>query len=292
MSSSEINNKIILVKKASGEVEPFSVDKLKLSLQNAGAREATILHIISDIENWIISGITTKKIYGRAFSLLRREKTLSSLRYRLKQAILELGPTGYPFEVLIGELFKQKGYSVEVGVVVDGRCITHEMDVIATKGINQQLVECKYHKDQGTQVSVQVPLYVRSRVDDIIYHRETMSEYKGFKFEGWVVTNTRFSFDSTNYGECAGLNLLAWDYPVGHGLKEQLEKYNLYPITVLHNLNKEEKQKLLNMGVVTCLQLYANSNVLNDFNFAKNRFNQLMNELADVCNYQFDPVSL
>ena len=173
-------NKIILVKKASGDEEPFVADKLERSLLNAGAKNETILKIIADIEDWIYPGVPTKKIYSRAFSILRRERTAAAIRYKLKQAILELGPTGYPFETLIGQLFEKKGCVTEVGVVVDGNCITHEMDVIATHDSSQHLVECKYHKDQGKQVSIQVPLYVRSRVDDIIHKRQELPEYHGF----------------------------------------------------------------------------------------------------------------
>lgn len=277
------NNKVIIIKKASGDEEPFSSDKLKRSLLNAGAKNETIVKIVSDIENWIYPGITTRKIYSRAFSILRREKTTSSLRYSLKKAILELGPTGYPFEILIGKLFKHMGYKTEVGVVVDGKCVTHEMDVIATNDNLQHLVECKYHKDQGKQVSVQVPLYVRSRVDDIINKRKGMSEYNDFSFKGWVVTNTRFSLDSIQFGNCSGLNLLAWNYPAGNGLQENIEKYKIYPVTVLKNLTSKGKEYLLNEGIVTCSQLLKNLNSLNYLNLAKAKQNNLIKELNDIC---------
>jgi len=277
------NNKLILIKKASGGEEAFSSDKLKRSLLNAGAKKETILKIVADIEKWIYNGITTRKIYSRAFSLLRHEKTTSSLRYRLKQAILELGPTGYPFEKLIGKLFQQKGFNTEVGIIVEGNCVTHEMDVIATNDKVQHLVECKYHKDQGKQVSVQVPLYVRSRVDDIISKRQGMSEYQGFSFSGWVITNTRFSEDSMQFGVCSGLNLMAWDYPAGNGLKENIEKFNLYPVTILKKLTIKQKQYLLNQGIVTCSQLLESSELVSSLELSKNKFNVLMKELNDIC---------
>jgi hypothetical protein len=261
-SAYSTRNKVILVKKASGEEEPFATEKLERSLLNAGAKADIIQKIVGDIECWIQPGVTTKKIYTRAFSLLRQDKTTSSLRYRLKQAILELGPTGYPFEILIGKLFQQTGFGAEVGVVVEGKCITHEMDVIATKSSIQHLAECKYHKDQGKQVSIQVPLYVRSRVDDIISKRQKMREYQDFSFTGWVITNTRFSSDSIQYSKCSGLKLLGWNYPPGEGLKEKIEKYKLYPITLLRNLTNKEKQHLLKEDIVICTQLFAHPQAL------------------------------
>ncbi|MCF8298151.1 MAG: restriction endonuclease [Saprospiraceae bacterium] len=283
MDKNSNNNKQILIKKASGDEEAFSSDKLERTLLNAGAKKEIVLKIVADIEKWIYSGITTKKIYSHAFSMLHREKTTSSFRYRLKQAILELGPTGYPFEILIGRLFQKMGFSTEIGVIVEGQCVSHEMDVIATHEKLQHLVECKYHKDQGKQVSVQVPLYVRSRVDDIISKRQGMPEFHDFSFKGWVITNTRFSEDSIKFGNCSGLNLLAWDYPTGNGLKENIEKYKIYPVTVLKNLTKKEKQFLLNLGIVTCSLLLENPDSLIDLRLGKTKHNLLLKELNKIC---------
>ena len=276
---------IILIRKASGAEEAFSTDKLERSLLNAGAGRETVAEIVADIENWISPGITTKKIYARAFSMLHKDKSNSSLRYRLKQAIYELGPTGYPFEILIGKLFDKLGYQTEVGVVVSGKCVTHEMDVIATLDQLQHLVECKYHKDQGKQVSVQVPLYVRSRVNDIIDKRQAMPQYTGFSFKGWVVTNTRFSDDSTQYGGCSGLNLLAWNYPEGDGLKENIEKFKLYPVTILKKLTQKEKQALLDEGIVTCQQVLENPDSVSKLNLSNRKYQVLMSELKGILEY-------
>ncbi|RLD61042.1 MAG: ATP-binding protein [Bacteroidetes bacterium] len=273
----------MIIKKASGEKEAFSSDKLKQSLHNAGAKNETIEKIVAKIERWVYQGVTTKKIYARAFSMLRDEKSDSSLRYRLKQAILELGPTGHPFEILIGKLFENMGFKTKVGIVVDGNCVTHEMDVIATNNHVQHLVECKYHKDQGKQVSVQVPLYVHSRVDDIISKRNGMPEYKDFSFKGWVITNTRLSSDSIKYSACSGLNLLAWNYPVGNGLKENIEKFKLYPITILRNLKTKEKKYLLNEGIVTCSQLIEKPDSLINLGLGKKKYKIIMKEINDIC---------
>jgi hypothetical protein len=273
----------ILIKKASGAEEPFSTQKLERSLRSAGADGTTISKIVDDIREWIVPGITTKKIYGRAFQLLRRKQNVSAIRYRLKHAILQLGPTGYPFESFVGELFKLKGYSVDVGIVVDGQCVTHEMDVIATKDHHQHLVECKYHSDQGKQESIQVPLYVRSRVDDIIRKRQSMPEYTDYSFTGWVVTNTRFSSDSLHYGACAGLKLLAWDYPQENGLKDIIEELNLYPVTILQHLNLKQKQSLLESGIVTCAQAWKNRSLLNEMPLTPPKLRAVLKELDAFC---------
>lgn len=274
----------ILIRKASGEEELFSTEKLIHSLTKAGAKDETINQIVTDIEKWVFPGVTTKQIYTKAFAGLRLEKTSAPFHYKLKQAMLEIGPTGYPFEILIGEIFKLQGYKTEVGVVVAGQCVTHEMDVIATKDKSQQLVECKYHKDRN-HVSVQVPLYVRSRVNDIIAKREQQAEFYGYDFTGWVVTNTRFTPDATQYGTCSGLKLIAWDFPHGHGLKDLIDQLKVYPITVLQKLTIKEKQYLMDKGIVTCRQLHSQFEILDELDLSKNKKKAVHKEIERVCNH-------
>lgn len=277
------NNNTIIIKKASGEEEIFDIEKLKKSLRNAGVKDSIITKIANDINNWVYPGVNTRKIYSRTFSILRKEKTTTATRYKLKQAIRELGPTGYPFEKFIGQLFEKLNFKTQTGIVVEGNCVTHEMDVIATKDNIQNLIECKYHKDQGRQVSIQVPLYVRSRINDIINKRKNLPEYKGLSFTGWVITNTRFSSESIKYGKCCGLNLMAWDYPKGNGLKDVIEKIKVHPITILNNLTKKEKIYLLEQDIVCCQQLLKNIKYLDDLNLSNKKYNSLMNELNDIC---------
>ena len=277
-----MKNSSVEIKKASGETEAFDVAKLKASLQNAGAEENVINEIASDIEEWVYEGVTTQKIYARAYKLFRRKRDTGALRYKLKKALFKLGPTGYPFEHFIGELYKKQGYETEVGQIVKGRCITHEMDVIATKDGKQYLMECKFSHDQGNRLSIQVPLYVRSRVDDIIDKRKQMAEYKNFSFSAWVVTNARFSADSMDYSKCSGLNLLGWDYPKDNGLKDIIERFNIFPITILSHLAKKEKQQLMEQGIVTCSQLLSDTTLLNSLGLSKKKQRNVLKELDEV----------
>ncbi len=275
----ETNREIIFIKKATGEVEPFRIDKLRQSLRNAGAEEDIIDEVAADIQAWITDGITTRQIYSRAFALLRKKRAHVASRYRLKNAILEMGPTGHPFEHFIGKILELEGYATEVGKVIDGVCVTHEVDVIATRGKEQMFVECKYGQSAGKIISVQVPLYIRSRVNDIINKRTMSDTYKGFQFQGGVITNTRFSTDAVNYGTCSGLRLLGWDFPAGNGLKDIIDREKIYPITVLNNLTIKQKQILMERGVVICRQIREHPEVLDSFQPDKNQYRRLMKEL-------------
>jgi len=278
-------NQRITIRKASGETEPFEASKLMQSLQRAGANEKTALEISGNIKEWLTEGVNTKKIYARAFRLLRQRNNLHAVRYKLKRSLYELGPTGYPFEHLLGEILKRKGYRVEVGKVIEGRCITHEMDVIATGNNEQLLVECKYSKDQGKHVSIQVPLYVRARIDDIVMKRKEMPEYSNYSFSGWIATNTRFTSDSVEYARCSGLHLLGWNYPSGNGLKEWMEKEKIFPLSILNQLAQNQKNRLMEQGIVTCLQLHDNLYALDEFGLSDKKLKTIRNEIEQVLNY-------
>ena len=282
MEKEENKNKSILIRKASGVEESFKVEKLKKSMRNAGAEEEVIEQVANDIGSWIYDGITTQKIYARAFFLLRKNTRHVASRYKLKNAIMELGPTGYPFEHFIGKIMEIQGYYTKVNQLVEGFCVSHELDVVATRNKEQVFVECKYGQSPGKSVNVQVPLYIRSRVDDIIQKRKENKEFDGFSFSGKLVTNTRFTTDAIDYGKCSGLRLLSWDYPSGNGLKDIIDRNKIYPVTVLHNLTKNQKQILLERGIVICRQVKDQPEVLEEFRLSKNQFSDLMEELEEI----------
>jgi transcriptional regulator NrdR family protein len=101
----------ITIVKASGERDVFSESKLRDSLQRSGAGEKAINRVVAAILDELYEGMPTRKIYRRAYQLLRKESHLSATRYNLKQAVMDLGPSGYPFEALIGRLLEKMGYT-------------------------------------------------------------------------------------------------------------------------------------------------------------------------------------
>ncbi len=278
----KIRNETIEVQKASGETEPFSVEKLISSLESSGVGQDEIDRIVRNISEWIFHGVTTRQIYRRAYDLLQREKTHMASRYKLKKAIMELGPTGFPFEHFVAKIFDAMGFSTQTGQIMNGCCITHEMDVVAIKDREEHLVECKYGQNPGKVVSVQVPLYVRSRVDDIFKKQKESEGYQGFSFYGWVATNTRFSADAIDYGKCSGLHLLSWDYPDGKSMKDIIDREKIYPVTVLTSLTQKQKQYLLDRGIVICRQLIKENELINELNLSNNHYKRLMDELEEI----------
>lgn len=272
-----------LVKKVSGETEPFSQQKLENSLRKAGASDETIDSIVANIKNWVYEGVSTHKIYARAFGLLRKKRGGTAARYKLKKAMLELGPTGFPFEHFIGELMKHLGFEVKTGQIIQGMCVQHEVDVVATNHKIQCLMECKFHNSPEKISNVQVPLYIRSRMNDIIERRKKETEFSELEFEGWVVTNTRFSSDAIDYGKCSGLKMLSWDFPENNSLKDLVERYHIFPITALVHLNKKQKLTLTEKGIVLCRQLWQQKEILDELGLNYTNKRKVMEELAALC---------
>lgn len=271
----------IKVVKASGEVVPFDEAKLVLSLERSGADDDSIALVLKEVRTHLFEGITTKKIYKMAFAILRKNTEASAARYQLKTAIAELGPTGHPFERLIGALFEHQGYKVRVGQLVQGHCVQHEVDVIAQKKEQRYLMECKFHSDTTRKCDVKVPLYIQSRFLDV--EKAWKAKEPNLQCGGWVVTNARFTGDAIQYGTCVGLNLLSWDYPRNESLKARIDASGLHPITCLTTLKKSEKQQLLNDSIILCQDLHFNPDALNGMGLGLVRIDKVMKEVAAVC---------
>ncbi|MCG2431885.1 ATP cone domain-containing protein [Aequorivita xiaoshiensis] len=270
--------------KHSGERTNFSIDKLKSSLRKSGAEEALVNEISNNVRDELYQGISTREIYNRAFALLKKEKKGYASKYKLKKAIYELGPTGFPFEKFIAALLFYSGYNVKTGQFLQGKCVLHEVDVVARKNDQIIVVECKFHSDEGRNCNVKIPLYIHSRYRDILNNYNVKNEVEK-PTQGWVVTNTRFSKDALQYGKCAGLYLLSWDYPKDNGIKDRIDRLGLYPITASTLLSQREKQFLLSRDIVLCKQLINDDFYLDHLGISENRQARILEEIKILCKH-------
>jgi hypothetical protein len=251
----KMSSKVLYITKASGQKEPFVREKLERSLARSGAGQALVREIADEVQKKIASEMPTEEIYRMAFGFLRARSADHASRYSLKRALLELGPSGHPFEVFVSEILKSRGYRVEVGRVLSGFCIKHEVDIVAKKDDKHLMTEVKFHNQLGRKTDVRVALYTHARFDDL---REACEKQPGHEEEihgALLVTNTKFTTDAIRYSKCAGLQLLGWDYPAEDNLQSLIEKPKLYPITCLASLPASAKRQLINRGVVLCRDL-------------------------------------
>lgn len=270
--------------KSSGEKARFSISKLRGSLRRSGANDELIDRILDRVRDELYQGITSKEIYNRAFAMLKKNEPIFASKYKLKKAIYELGPTGFPFEKFVSAILEYSGYKTEVSKIMPGICVTHEIDVFAEKNGQVTIIECKFHSEEGRNCNVKVPLYIHSRYRDVKNHWKTKKENTKEMDKGWVVTNTRFTEDARKYGKCAGLFLLCWDFPEGNGLRDRIDRLGLYPITVSTMLTNKEKQFLLSRDVVLCQQLLKDTFFLDHLGIAENRKKKIMEEVKLLCN--------
>lgn len=274
----------IEIVKSTGERTRFSLTKLRKSLLRSGADESLVKQIIDQVRDELYQGISTNEIYNRAFNLLKKKKSIYASKYKLKKAIYELGPTGFPFEKFVAAVLDYSGYTTEIGKILQGKCVTHEVDIFAKKNGSIAVIECKFHGDEGRNCNVKVPLYIHSRYGDILAHWKTIKSNNIPLDKGWVVTNTRFTKDALKYGKCADLYLLSWDLPKENGLKDRIDRLGLYPITVSTLLTGREKQFLLSRDVVLCRQLLNDHFFLDHLEVADIRKEKIMAELRTLCN--------
>ncbi|HII14675.1 MAG TPA: restriction endonuclease [Nanoarchaeota archaeon] len=198
----------------------------------------------------IYAGISTRKIYRMAFRELKKLDNPSASRYEAKWAILRLekGGEGFSFEQFVGKIFERMGYNIRRDQIMQGKSgITHEIDIVAEKGNETILIECKHHSRQGMWVNVQTPLYVYARYLDL----------KGQCTGAIIVTNSRFSEQSEVYAKSVGLKLIGWDYPPWESLRELVDKYAVYPVTVLRSVGNAALGRLLVKDVVTVADVLA-----------------------------------
>ena len=269
--------------KASGEKAQFSIERVAESLRRSGANEELIQKTLQKLEAELYDEISTKEIYNRAFSLLKEGNKTSASKYKLKTAIYELGPTGFPFEKFIAALLSHSGYKTATGKIYEGKCVTHEIDVEAKSDSKLVLIECKFH-NAGRNCDVKIPLYIDSRFRDIKNFRKNGNNKLDFE-ECWVVTNTRFTSDAVKYAKCANLKLLSWDYPKGEGLKDRIDKLGLYPITVSTLLSEREKNFLLSRDVVLCQELINDTFYLDHLGISNPRKKKILDEMKELCKH-------
>ena len=244
-------DKKVYIVKANGRSEEFSDKKLVDSLTRAGASQDVCDKISRHITGEIKDGMTTSAIYKHAFDLLHKFESPVVARYSLKRAIAELGPSGFPFEKFVAEIFKAKGFETLTDQIVNGACVDHEMDVVAWNENRLVMAEAKFHNELGLKSDLKVALYVKARFEDLMGQEFNYGKKRKLD-EGLLITNTNFTEKAIQYSKCAGVRLIGWNYPDVGNLHDMIEDVGLHPITCIPSLSTVEKKLLMEKGVILC----------------------------------------
>jgi hypothetical protein len=270
--------KLPVIVKAGGEREVFDPTRLVASLERVGAGEYTAERISKMITETVVPGMSSKEVYARAFALLRRESRPIAARYALRRALLELGPTGHPFEDFVSHLYRAEGWQVETRKIIRGKCVSHEVDFYASHPEQNTFLaaELKYHNDANYKTDLKVALYVKSRFDDIF---SCDPKIRACSIDrGILITNTKFTSEAIAYAECAGVELLGWGYPIHDTLFMRMSRAKIYPVTTLTRLSHAEKNLLIAHGVIAVDEIVNNRHLLEVLHLSPDQIGELLAE--------------
>jgi len=244
---------MIYVTKADGSKQPFDKQKIINTCLRLQATPEQAQSIADKIEAKAYDGIPTKKILQMVFQYMKKYRPAIGYQIDLKQAIAMLRSKP-DFEIFVAKLFEAMGYEVDTNLIIQGKCIEHEIDVVAKKGNEIILVEVKHHVNHHTYSGLDVFLQLNSTLEDLKLGHE--SGKNNFKFtRAILICNTKVSDHARRYALCRGLEFIAWKFPPEKGLERLIEDYKLYPITFLKEIERDEAYKLADVGIVTVKQL-------------------------------------
>lgn len=270
--------------KSSGEKELFDIRKFRRSLFRSGASNKLISEIVRELKKRTDLR-STKDIYEFALDYLHKTDRPLAARYNLKRALMDLGPAGYPFEQFIAQLFKAQKYKIEQNNILPGKCVDHEVDVVAQKDDKHYIIECKFHNRRGLKSDVKVALYIKERFDDIRKAWDQDPTHSHKIHNAWIVTNTVFTSEALKYGKCVNMKMLDWKYPAKANLPTMIDRHGLHPITALTSLNARQKRECIKAGFVLCKDAREHKDVLKRMRLSDYQIKKLIEEAEAVCEY-------
>ncbi|MBU1130815.1 restriction endonuclease [Patescibacteria group bacterium] len=238
----------MLITKASGEKAPFIKKKYEESLRRVGLSVAETKQIGNQIYQDLYPEIPSDKIYIKTHQFLKKKNKIYAAKYSLKRAIMNLGPGGYFFERFMAAVLREYGYQTKYNQFVYGKCVEHEVDIIAQRDNKKYMVECKYHTSSGRKSDLKIVLYTYARFLDL-------KNSQGFS-EPVLITNTSCTSEAIKYARCVGLKIIGWRYPQKtESLEYYIESKKLYPVTVLTRLNNRLNRSFREQGIVMAADL-------------------------------------
>ncbi|MCK5588788.1 MAG: restriction endonuclease [Candidatus Pacebacteria bacterium] len=274
----------ILVKKYDGSMEKFNRDKLAQSIKKNGGPAEIVDEVCNYLKKENITKITTEKVYKITRDFLKKRDKSAYLKYNLPLAISRLGPEGFAFEKFVGEVFEAYDYKpVYVGKKIQGKCVIHEMDIVAYKNNKILTAELKFHNSRSKKSDLKVVLYMKARFDDIVdggfYENKTPRQV--------IITNTKFTYNARNFAKCAGVEVLAWNYPESNNLYNFILKSGVHPITAISAIPQKAIGDFIKRKIVSCRGVLKNNHkeLKNNFLIPKEKIPEILKEIKAVCDF-------
>ena len=272
---------IMQIIKASGKKEEFEPLKIQNTIMQAGASEKLAKDVLKKIldEYKDKNKVKSKVILNKIIDLLQEKNPDIAARYDLKRAIMNLGPSGFPFEVYFSKILENHGYQVKVGQILQGKNITQEVDIAAENKL-RYMIECKYHNKLGIHTKVNVAMHAYARFLDL----KNQFDYP------WLATNTKCTTDLISYANGIDMKITSWQYPKKENLKALIEEKALYPITIIRSIDENSKQKLHDAKIVLVkdLALYDIEELKIKTKLSKETLKIILKEAKIICKFRGD----
>ncbi|MEM4497271.1 MAG: restriction endonuclease [Nitrososphaerota archaeon] len=244
---------MIRVRKADGRLEPYDGSKIMRTALYLGLDREDAERIEREVLEKAYDGIPTSEILAMIRDLAEEIRPELSQARDIREAISAMRPKP-DFEDYARIVLREAGYLVEPGRLLEGRCVSHEIDGIAFKGDEVFVVEVKHHFNQHAYTSLGTVLELWAALEDL---REGYRlGFHPYAFTSAIlVCNTKISQHAEQYARCKGIMYMGWRYPRAFALSDIVSSKKIYPITMIKSLSAEAVAKLGDRGIVTLNQL-------------------------------------
>ena len=244
---------MLRVKKADGRLEQYDSSKVIRTALHLGLDRAEAESLEKELSERIRDGIPTSEILSMIHELARKFRPELVHVRDLREAISALRPKP-DFEEYARIVLREAGYLVEPGRVLEGRCVSHEIDGIAFKGEEVFVIEVKHHRNHHAYTGLGTVLELWAALEDL---REGYRlGFHPYAFTSAIlVCNTKISLHAERYARCKGIMYMGWRYPRAFALSDIVSSKKIYPITMLRTLSSGMIERLGDRGIVTLNQL-------------------------------------
>ena len=267
----------MLITKANGEKVQFNRSKYEESLRRVGLSIKEAREISNQINQDLYPEVPSNRIYLKTHQVLKKKNKIYAAKYSLKRAIMHLGPGGYFFERYMAAVLRDYGYQTKYNQFIRGKCVEHEVDIIAQRESKKYMIECKYHNQSGRKSDLKVALYTYARFLDL---------KDSYDFdEPVLITNTAFTSEAIKYARCMGIKVIGWRYPrTGDSLEHYIESKKIYPVTVLTALPKHLNRRFREENIILASDLlkYTSQTLAKRFRIKEGLAQRLINEARQL----------
>lgn len=239
----------MFVIKADGTRQRFEKHKIMRTCLRAGSDKETAEYIAEEIRKKVSDGTTTHDIYKMILSYLAKTEKITAFLFRLREALSQLDSLS--FELYVKKLLESYGYKCKWDVIVKGKCVEHQVDIIAQRE-ELFLVECKHHVNPHRFCGLGNVLQLQARTEDINEGYEIRKNKYNFNYS-WIVTNTKFSEHAKKYARAKDMRLTGWGSRE-FKIQKLAQKNKVFPVTILH-ANRHVIKNLLRAGIITLQDL-------------------------------------